>query len=66
MAILRSKDVAKLSQKERDEKMKELKMQLVKAHVTANRTNAKTKEIKRTLARLHTFNKSTTGALKTK
>ncbi len=58
MAILRAKDVAKMNQKERDEKMKDLKLELMKANVTANKTNAKTKEIKKAIARIITFTKS--------
>lgn len=56
MAILRAKDVAKMSKKDRDEKLKELKMELIKANVTANKTNAKTKEIKKAISRLITIN----------
>ena len=55
MAILRAKDIEKMDQKTRKEKLKDLKMELVKANVAANRTNAKTKEIKRAIARLITF-----------
>ena len=68
MAILRFKDISKMPQKDREEKMKELKLELVKSGVTANRTNAKTKEIKRAIARLktYTFNKSQEEKLKPK
>jgi len=55
MAILRSKEIEKMSEKERNEKLKDLKMELVKAKVSANRTNAKTKEIKKAIARINTF-----------
>ncbi len=58
MALLRYSEVHKLSEKEREEKIKELKFQLSKANVTANKTNAKTKELKRAVARLLTFNPS--------
>ena len=58
MVLLRAKDVAKMPEKERAEKLKELKMELVKAGVTANKSNAKTKEIKRAISRLITFSKS--------
>lgn len=56
MAILRAKEVVKMDRKARDEKLLELKKELVKANVTANRTNAKTKEIKKAIARIITFN----------
>lgn len=55
MALLRAKEAAKMDTKARAEKMKELRMELARAHVTANKTNAKTKEIKRAIARLLTF-----------
>ena len=58
MALLRAKDVAKMPQKEREEKLKELKMELIRSGVTANKSNAKTKEIKRAISRLITFGKS--------
>jgi ribosomal protein L29 len=66
MTILRAKDALKMSPKERNEKVKELKLELVRAQVTANKTNAKTKEIKRALARLITFNTSEKRGLKKK
>ena len=46
------------TEKERAEKLKELKFELVKSGVTANKFNAKTKEIKRAISRLITFGKS--------
>lgn len=55
MAILRAKDVHKMDAKARMDKLKDLRMELARAHVTANKTNAKTKEIKRAIARLLTF-----------
>lgn len=54
MAIIKKQDLKKMSEKEMTEKIKDLKMELVKANVTANRTNAKTKELKRTISRLLT------------
>ncbi len=58
MALVKSKDAVKMSNEERQSKLKELKLELTKAYVTANKTNAKTKEIKRAIARLITFNNS--------
>lgn len=54
MAILRAKEVQKMNDKERKDKFKELKLELVKAYVAANKTNSKTKEIKRAISRLLT------------
>lgn len=56
MAILRAKEIAKMSDSERSAKLKELKIELTKANVAAHKTNAKTKEIKRAVARIITFN----------
>ena len=66
MALLRAKDVAKMDKSERETKLKELKMELVKSHVTANKQNSKTKEIKRAISRILTFNNSHKEALKSK
>ena len=52
MAILRANEIARMDEKTRTQKLKELKMELIKANVAANKTNAKTKEIKKTIARL--------------
>jgi len=66
MSLIKAKEISKLGKKEIEEKVKELKLELIKANVTANKTNAKTKEIKRAIARLLTFNKSAKEELKTK
>ena len=58
MAILKSKDIKKMSSHEIEEKIKELKMELIKEKVSAAKGGKlKTKEIKRTIARLLTFNR---------
>ena len=56
MSLIRYSEIKKMNKKELEQKIKELKFELIKANVSANRTNAKTKEIKRTIARLITFN----------
>lgn len=58
MAVLNYKDIKNLSEKERKSKLKDLKFELSKANVTANKQTAKTKEIKRAIARLFTFSTS--------
>ncbi len=58
MAILRNNEIKKMDAKTRASKLKDLKMELVKAQVAANKTNAKTKELKRAIARIFTFNAS--------
>lgn len=64
MAILRYKEIGKMSKEDLNQKTKDLKMELVKSGVTANKATAKTKEIKRAIARIYTFNNSVKGALK--
>ncbi|MBX4196597.1 50S ribosomal protein L29 [Candidatus Pacearchaeota archaeon] len=56
MAILKIKDAVKLSRDERMARLKDLKMELIKSMVGANKSNAKTKEIKRAIARISTLN----------
>ena len=56
MAVLRKQDIKKMTQQERDSKLKELQFELVKSNVAAHKSKAKTKEIKRALARLYTMN----------
>jgi ribosomal protein L29 len=55
MALIKYKDIVKMEKKEFDVRFTELKMELIKANVTANKQNAKTKEIKRSIAKLMTF-----------
>ena len=56
MVILRSKDIERMTQKEREEKLKELRLELIKANVAANKTGKiKIKEIRKTIAKLLTF-----------
>jgi len=56
MAILRSKDIVRMSNEEKKQKLKDLKLELIKANVTANKTGKiKIKELRRTIAKLLTF-----------
>lgn len=66
MAVLRQKDLMKMDDKERKSKLNDLKLELIKANVTANKQNAKTKEIKKAIARLLTHENSTNGGKKLK
>ena len=56
MAILRNEEIVKMKKKEIEEKLKDLNMELVKSKIGTNK-NTKKKEIKRTIARLLTFNR---------
>ncbi|MBT4166304.1 50S ribosomal protein L29 [archaeon] len=67
MAILKAKDIAKMNDKERNEKIKDLKMELVKNKIDAGKGGKmQGKEIKRTIARLHTFNRLNKKSVETK
>ncbi|MBI5803787.1 hypothetical protein HY450_00920 [Candidatus Pacearchaeota archaeon] len=61
MVLLRFKDIQKMNDKERKEKIKELKFELIKAGVNPGRANSKTKEIKRAISRLITFENMKSG-----
>lgn len=65
MSLLKYSDIKKMNQKQIGDKLKELEFELIKANITANKANAKTKEIKRAIARLITFN-TLKGVEKTK
>lgn len=64
MAILKAKDARKLSKQELADKIKELRFEIVRAAVTANKQNAKTKELKRTLSRCINISKTLKEATK--
>jgi len=58
MAIIKLKEIKKMNSKEIEDKIKELKMELIKEKVSAAKGGKlKTKEIKRTIARLLTINR---------
>lgn len=55
MAVLKSKDISKMNEKEMAEKLKELKQELIKANVSARKSGKiKVKEIKKAIARILT------------
>lgn len=58
MAKIKAKEIKKMSKEERNKKLEELKMELIKARVNASKTgNSKVREIKRLVARIITLNK---------
>ncbi len=57
MARLKARDIKNLSEKERQEKIKELRLQLVRGK-TGKETKVKAKEIKKAIARLLMFKKT--------
>ena len=59
MANLKYKDIQKMSKKDRERKLKDLKMELIKSKATASKTgSSKGKEIRKIIARILTFNTS--------
>ena len=58
MAILRTKEIKNMSKNDREKKMKELKMELVKSRSANSKSGNKTKEIKKIIAKILTLNKS--------
>jgi ribosomal protein L29 len=58
MAILKVNEISKMSEKERNSKIQDLKIELMRDKASAGKGGKmKTKEIKRTIARLLTFNR---------
>ncbi|MBR9706697.1 50S ribosomal protein L29 [Candidatus Pacearchaeota archaeon] len=58
MAVLKNKDIKKMSDKEINSKIKELNMELIKSKVGANKGGKiKIREMKIAIARLKTFNR---------
>jgi ribosomal protein L29 len=67
MAILKIDDIRKMSKSEREKKSKELKIELIKAQTSASKSgNIKTREIKKTIAKILTINESDKEELKNK
>lgn len=58
MAILKAKDIANMSKSEKDSKIKDLRAELIKAKVGKKTGKVSQREIRRTIARLITLNKS--------
>ncbi len=61
---MKFKEVKKLSKADKEKKLKELRLELVKSKATATKTgSAKTKEIKKIIARILTSNKMESAPL---
>jgi len=56
MAVLKTKDIRQMNEKERNERIKELKMEVIKNKTRPGKI--KMKEIKKAIARIITLNKS--------
>ncbi|MGA2130324.1 MAG: 50S ribosomal protein L29 [Candidatus Pacearchaeota archaeon] len=58
MAKIKASEIKKMTKEEKNQKLEELKMELIKSRVSASKTgNSKVKEIKRLIARITTLNK---------
>jgi len=58
MAVLKTKDIRNMSEKEKDQKLKALQLELIKKNVAANKASkVRAKEIKKAIARLLTLTK---------
>jgi ribosomal protein L29 len=57
MAVLKSKDIKGMKVEEKEKKLKELKLELIKSRAksSAQGTSSKTREIKKAIARLLTL-----------
>jgi ribosomal protein L29 len=59
MATIKSKEIIKMNSSEREKKLKELKLELVKSKANATKSgNSKSKQIRKIIARIHTINAS--------
>ena len=56
MALLKSKELKKMSKGERERKLKELRIELVKSKANPSKKGAKIKEIKKIIARILSLN----------
>jgi len=55
---MKSKEIKNMNEKDREKKLKELKVELIKARANASKGgSSKIKEIKKIIARILTFNK---------
>jgi len=58
MAVIRKSELKKMNKEEAEKKLQELRLELVKARVSASKNaSSKTKEIKRAIARILTLKK---------
>ncbi len=61
---MKSKALKELSSQELNKKLKELKLELIKSGASSSKTSTKTREIKKTIARILTINRSNKDLLK--
>jgi len=57
MAKIKNKDLVKLNEKERESKLKELKIELIKSRIDSSKSgSSRAKEIRKMIARILTIN----------
>lgn len=62
---MKYKEIEKMGKEDRNKKLKDLKMELVKSKTASTKSgNSNTKQIKRTIAKILTFNTSKGGVEK--
>jgi len=62
---MKYKEITKMSGEDRERKMKDLKMELIKSRAKTSKTgSSNTKQIKKTIAKILTFNTSKGGVEK--
>lgn len=67
MAAIKAKDIKKMDNEEMSSKMKDLKIELIKARVASGKTgSSKIKQTKKIIAKMFTLNKSYQDELKNK
>ena len=56
---MKYKEITKMSKEDREKKLRELKLELIKSRTKSSKTgNTNTKQIKKTIAKMLTFNTS--------
>ncbi len=64
---MKIKEIKEMSKEKRNERLKELKVELVKSKISATKTgNSKARQIRRIIAKIMTINKSEQEELKNK
>jgi len=62
---MKYKEIAKINKEDQEKKLKDLKVELIKSRAKTSKTgNSSTKQIKKTIARILTFNVSKGGVEK--
>ena len=54
---MKTKDLQRMTKKEREEKLQELKIELIKSKTASQKSGTKVKEIKKMMAKILTLNK---------